>query len=66
MGTSSRWDVIAAYINEHSGSEKGKTGKQVINKVKSLKKLGMIFLIECLASKSKFGNSFFFYAVSSI
>ena len=39
VGTSSRWEVIAAYINEHSGSVKPKTGKQVINKVKNLKKL---------------------------
>lgn len=39
VGTASRWEVIAAYINEHSGSEKPKTGKQVISKVKNLKKL---------------------------
>ena len=40
VGTASRWDVIAEYINEHSGSEKPKTGKHVIHKVKHLKKLG--------------------------
>lgn len=39
VGTASRWDVIASYINEHSGSEIPKTGKQVISKVKNLKKL---------------------------
>lgn len=39
VGTASRWDVIAAYINEHSGSNNPKTGKQVISKVKNLKKL---------------------------
>lgn len=39
IGTASRWEVIAGYINEHgqnTGNEKN--GKQVINKVKSLKK----------------------------
>ena len=45
IGTASRWDVIAAYINEHSGSEKQKTGKQVINKVKNLRKLGKVVCV---------------------
>ncbi|XP_065674445.1 dnaJ homolog subfamily C member 2 isoform X2 [Hydra vulgaris] len=39
VGTSSRWEVIAEYINEHSGSTKPKTSKQVIHKVKNLRKL---------------------------
>ena len=39
VGTASRWEVIASYINEHSGAVIPKTGKQVINKVKNLKKL---------------------------
>lgn len=41
IGTASRWEVIANYINEHADNENNKkNGKQVINKVKSLKKLG--------------------------
>jgi len=39
VGTASRWEVIASYINEHSSSENEKTGKDIINKVKNLKKL---------------------------
>lgn len=39
VGTASRWEVIANYINEHSAAPKQKTAKQVINKVKNLKKL---------------------------
>jgi len=39
IGTASRWDVIAEYINEHSDSTKKKTGKHVISKVKKLQKL---------------------------
>ena len=44
VGTASRWEVIAAYVNEHSDSKNKKTGKQVISKVKSLKKLGRVKL----------------------
>ena len=41
IGTASRWEVIANYINEHGENEgRTKTGKQVINKVKNLKKSG--------------------------
>merc|ERR1712019_19594 len=39
IGSVNRWAVIAEYINEHSGSEKLKTGKHVISKVKKLQKL---------------------------
>jgi len=39
IGTASIWDVIADYINEHGQNEGNtKNSKQVINKVKSLKK----------------------------
>jgi DnaJ family protein C protein 2 len=39
-GTSKRWEVIATFINSHSAEgSKTKTPKQVINKVKALKKL---------------------------
>ena len=44
VGTASRWEVIASYLNEHSDSKNKKTGKQVISKVKSLKKLGRVKL----------------------
>ena len=44
IGTASRWEVIADYINEHGQNEgKEKTGKHVINKVKNLKKQGLNF-----------------------
>eukprot|EP00794_Sanderia_malayensis_P006191 gene6191-6906_t len=39
VGTASRWQVIANYINEHSSEPKNRTSKQVINQVKSLQKL---------------------------
>lgn len=46
IGTASRWEVIADYINEH-GQNQGneKTGKQVINKVKNLKKQGLLISV---------------------
>ena len=44
IGTATRWDVIADYINEHGQNEGNrKNGKQVIFKVKNLKKSGKIF-----------------------
>ena len=46
IGTASRWDVIAGYINEHGQNEGNqKNAKQVINKVKSLKKQGECLLL---------------------
>jgi len=39
IGTQNRWETIADYVNEHSDSDKKKTGKHVITKVKKLQKL---------------------------
>lgn len=47
VGTKSRWDVIAAFINEHrklSENDARKTGKDVVSKVKELQKLGKLLL----------------------
>ncbi|XP_060770299.1 dnaJ homolog subfamily C member 2 [Neoarius graeffei] len=38
-GTNSRWEVIANYMNLHSGSGTKRTAKDVINKAKTLQKL---------------------------
>eukprot|EP00795_Rhopilema_esculentum_P002394 gene2394-18038_t len=38
-GTASRWQVIANYINEHSGEAQNRTSKQVISKAKSLQQM---------------------------
>lgn len=48
VGTKSRWDVVAAFINEHRKNEDGgggaklKTGKDVVKKVKELERLGKL------------------------
>lgn len=39
---SSRWEVIANYMNLHSTSGMRRTAKDVINKAKNLQKLGKI------------------------
>lgn len=37
---SSRWEVIANYMNQHSTSGMKRTAKDVINKAKNLQRLG--------------------------
>lgn len=37
---SSRWEVIANYMNQHSTSSVRRTAKDVINKAKNLQRLG--------------------------
>lgn len=61
---SDRWEVIANYMNQHSSSGVKRNAKDVINKAKTLQKLGKEPTRWCFwLSRSRTNKLFIFYSV---